>query len=81
MDYGLSLVTTANDIEVGGLPVQDAHYRYTFVNNKTKSNNGSGMKMNLLIILQACHAYEKRNYNYTKANHALEMILKKRQVH
>lgn len=48
-----------------------------FLNDKIKSDNGSGL-INLLVELWAYQAHESKNYNCKKANHNTEMISKKR---
>ena len=63
---------TTNNKKKYGFFVYNTHHEYVFLNNKTESNNGSGM-MNLLIQVR-----EKKDYNCKKANHGAEMILKKK---
>lgn len=70
-------MTTADDKKEGGLPIYDAYYRYTFLNDKKEINDNFGV-MNLLIVPQACQAYQRKDYNCKKANHNTKMISKKR---
>lgn len=74
----MGLVTIANNKKEGGLPVHDAHHKCAFLNHKTESDDGSEVKINLLIVPQAYDAHERRNYNCMKANHATKIISKKR---